>query len=150
MFVDPQSDAIFQVLWPLRPLAPIGYPISVVSRDLTTRDPVRVAAIYRNPQDVRTVIHLERSGIVLALLLLISVSGNFYQYYRGRTASWSINPAGGLSKSTTANTVRLRRSNLALNNLPMPIRSTLPLNTSSHSTRIDRPPALKTVSALSG
>ena len=38
--------------------------------------------IYRDPQDVRTVIHLARSGIVLALLLLVSVFGNFYQYYR--------------------------------------------------------------------
>ena len=31
---------------------------------------------------MRTVIHLARSGIVLTLLLLISVAGNFYQYYR--------------------------------------------------------------------
>ena len=44
----------------------------------TSRSPV----YYRDPQDVRTVIHLARSGIVLALLLLISVGGNFYQYYR--------------------------------------------------------------------
>ena len=44
----------------------------------TSRWPI----IYRDPQDVRTVIHLARSGIVLALLLLISVAGNFYQYYR--------------------------------------------------------------------
>ena len=33
-------------------------------------------------KDVRTVIHLARSGIVLTLLLLVSVAGNFYQYYR--------------------------------------------------------------------
>ena len=38
--------------------------------------------IYRDPQDVRTVIHLARSGIVLTLLLLVSIVGNFYQYYR--------------------------------------------------------------------
>ena len=44
--------------------------------------PSRSPVIYRDPQDVRTVIHLARSGIVLALLLLISVVGNFYQYYR--------------------------------------------------------------------
>ena len=42
----------------------------------------RSQVYYRDPQDVRTVIHLARSGIVLALLLLISVAGNFYQYYR--------------------------------------------------------------------
>src|SRR5262249_40566156 len=46
----------------------------------TKRDALRVSAIYRDPSDVRTVIHLARSGIVLTLLLLISVIGNFYQY----------------------------------------------------------------------
>src|SRR5215470_7802881 len=40
------------------------------------------SSIYRDPQDVRTVIQLARSGIVLSLLLLISIAGNFYQYYR--------------------------------------------------------------------
>ena len=44
----------------------------------SSRSPV----IYRDPQDVRTVIHLARSGIVLTLLLLVSIVGNFYQYYR--------------------------------------------------------------------
>ena len=39
-------------------------------------------SLYRDPQDVRTVIQLARSGIVLSLLLLISVAANFYQYYR--------------------------------------------------------------------
>ena len=39
-------------------------------------------SFYRDPQDVRTVIQLARSGIVLSLLLLISVAGNFYQYHR--------------------------------------------------------------------
>ncbi|SRR6266404_9788200 len=39
-------------------------------------------SLYRDPHDVRTVIQLARSGIVLALLLLISVTGNFYQYQR--------------------------------------------------------------------
>lgn len=39
-------------------------------------------SLYRDSQDVRTVIHLARSGIVLTLLLLISIAGNFYQYYR--------------------------------------------------------------------
>ena len=57
-------------------------PLAPVSTSKTKRDPVRVAAIYRDPQDVRTVIHLARSGIVLSLLLLTSVAGNFYQYYR--------------------------------------------------------------------
>ena len=57
-------------------------PTSPVSISKTKREPVRVSAIYRDPQDVHTVIHLARSGIVLALLLLISVAGNFYQYYR--------------------------------------------------------------------
>jgi hypothetical protein len=42
----------------------------------------RTYSLYRDPQDVRTVIQLARSGIVLSLLLLISVGGNFYQYYR--------------------------------------------------------------------
>jgi hypothetical protein len=58
---------------------PPGAPVSTYK---TKRDAVRVSAIYRDPQDVRTVIHLARSGIVLSLLLLISVSGNFYQYHR--------------------------------------------------------------------
>ena len=49
-------------------------------RDIST--PSRSPAIYRDPQDVRTVIHLARSGIVLTLLLLVSIIGNFYQYYR--------------------------------------------------------------------
>ena len=40
------------------------------------------ASIYRDPQDVRTVIQLARSGIVLSLLLLVSIAANFYQYYR--------------------------------------------------------------------
>jgi len=39
-------------------------------------------SLYRDPHDVRTVIQLARSGIVLSLLLLISVAGNFYQYHR--------------------------------------------------------------------
>src|SRR5512132_2037211 len=39
-------------------------------------------SLYRDPHDVRTVIQLARSGIVLSLLLLTSVAGNFYQYYR--------------------------------------------------------------------
>jgi hypothetical protein len=39
-------------------------------------------SLYRDPQDVRTVIQLARSGIVLSLLLLVSIAGNFYQYYR--------------------------------------------------------------------
>jgi len=39
-------------------------------------------SLYRDPQDVRTVIQLARSGIVLTLLLLASVAANFYQYYR--------------------------------------------------------------------
>jgi hypothetical protein len=39
-------------------------------------------SLYRDPQDVRTVIQLARSGIVLSLLLLISVAANFYQYQR--------------------------------------------------------------------
>ena len=46
------------------------------------RDVPRVSAIYRDPQDVCTVIQLARSGVILSLLLLISVTGNFYQYYR--------------------------------------------------------------------
>jgi hypothetical protein len=37
---------------------------------------------YRDPADVRTVINLTRSGLVLTLLLLASIIGNFYQYYR--------------------------------------------------------------------
>jgi len=39
-------------------------------------------SLYRDPYDVRTVIQLARIGIVLSLLLLISVGGNFYLYYR--------------------------------------------------------------------
>jgi len=42
----------------------------------------QTAALYRDPQDVLTVIQLARSGIVLSLLLLVSIGGNFYQYYR--------------------------------------------------------------------
>src|SRR6185295_4644852 len=53
---------------------------SLGSRDISTSS--RLPAIYRDPQDVRTVIHLARSGIVLTLLLLLSIIGNFYQYYR--------------------------------------------------------------------
>ena len=56
--------------------------IASVSSSATKREAVRLSAIYRDPQDVRTVIHLARSGIVLTLLLLISVVGNFYQYHR--------------------------------------------------------------------
>jgi len=47
-----------------------------------TTGPPRPQAIYRDPEDVRTIIQLARSGIVLALLLAVSVAGNFYQYYR--------------------------------------------------------------------
>src|SRR6266478_4692920 len=57
-------------------------PIATASNSSTTRDARRLSTIYRDPQDVRTVIHLARSGIVLSLLLLISVVGNFYQYHR--------------------------------------------------------------------
>lgn len=46
------------------------------------REVLRLSAIYRDPEDVRSVIHLARSGIVLTLLLLTSIAGNFYQYYR--------------------------------------------------------------------
>src|SRR5262249_17468748 len=42
----------------------------------------RTLSLYRDPQDVRTVIQLARTGIVLSLLLLASIAGNFYQYYR--------------------------------------------------------------------
>jgi hypothetical protein len=56
--------------------------IAPVSSSTTKREAVRLSAIYRDPQDVRTVIHLARSGIVLTLLLLTSIAGNFYQYYR--------------------------------------------------------------------
>jgi len=44
--------------------------------------PISPGAIYRDPQDVRTVLQLARCGLVLALLLAVSVAGNFYQYYR--------------------------------------------------------------------
>ncbi len=57
-------------------------PIATVSSSSTKRDARRFSTIYRDPQDVRTVINLARSGIVLTLLLLISIGGNFYQYYR--------------------------------------------------------------------
>jgi hypothetical protein len=40
------------------------------------------SSLYRDPRDVRTVIQLARSVIVLSLLLLISIAGNFYQYHR--------------------------------------------------------------------
>ena len=56
--------------------------IASASSSDTKRDAPRLSAIYRDPQDVRTVIHLARSGIVLTLLLLISIVGNVYQYYR--------------------------------------------------------------------
>jgi hypothetical protein len=56
--------------------------IPTVSSSSTKRDALRLASIYRDPQDVRTVIHLARSGIVLTLLLLTSIAGNFYQYHR--------------------------------------------------------------------
>jgi hypothetical protein len=56
--------------------------IAPVAASNSKRDALRVSAIYRDPQDVRTVIHLARSGIVLTLLLLVSVAANFYQYYR--------------------------------------------------------------------
>ena len=39
-------------------------------------------AIYRDPQDVRTIINLARCGLVLALLLLVSIGSNLYQYQR--------------------------------------------------------------------
>lgn len=64
-------------------------PATDVSAPYTPRSPTAVErpatvvrAIYRDPRDVRTVIHLARSGFVLALLLLVSVASNFYQYYR--------------------------------------------------------------------
>lgn len=56
--------------------------IATVSSSSTKSDALRLSSIYRDPQDVRSVIHLARSGIVLTLLLLISIGGNFYQYYR--------------------------------------------------------------------
>src|SRR5215470_6753713 len=56
----------------IRPIAAGGTPVS----------PTKPGAIYRDPQDVRTILQLARSGLVLALLLLISIAGNFYQYYR--------------------------------------------------------------------
>jgi hypothetical protein len=42
----------------------------------------KTLALYRDPQDVRTVIQLARCSLVLSLLLLVSIAGNFYQYYR--------------------------------------------------------------------
>src|SRR5258707_3211178 len=39
-------------------------------------------SLYRDPNDVRTVIQLARSGIVLSLLLVVSLACNFYQYHR--------------------------------------------------------------------
>jgi hypothetical protein len=47
-----------------------------------TAGPARQGAIYRDPQDVKTTLQLVRCGLVLALLLTVSVAGNFYQYYR--------------------------------------------------------------------
>ena len=41
-----------------------------------------LTAVYRDPQDIRTVLQLARSGLVLTLLLFASISANFYQYYR--------------------------------------------------------------------
>jgi hypothetical protein len=56
---------------------------SVSTSDPTVGDhATEPSSIYRDPQDVRTVIQLARSGIVLSLLLLASIAGNFYQYYR--------------------------------------------------------------------
>lgn len=56
--------------------------IASVSTYNSKRDAPRVSAIYRDPEDVSTVIQLARSGVVLSLLLLMSIAGNFYQYYR--------------------------------------------------------------------
>lgn len=42
----------------------------------------QTAVVYRDPADVRTLINLARCGLVLTLLLLASIVGNFYQYYR--------------------------------------------------------------------
>ena len=39
-------------------------------------------SLYRDPNDVRTVIQLARSGIILSLLLVVSLACNFYQYHR--------------------------------------------------------------------
>ena len=57
-------------------------PISSVTAENSDHNKPRLAAIYRDPEDVRTVIQLARSGAVLSLLLLTSIVGNFYQYYR--------------------------------------------------------------------
>jgi hypothetical protein len=40
--------------------------------------PVKPRAIYRDPQDVKTILQLARCGLVLALPLTVSVAGNFY------------------------------------------------------------------------
>ena len=56
--------------------------IAPVSASNKKGDVPRVTAIYRDPQDVPTVLQLARSGVVLSLLLISSVAGNFYQYYR--------------------------------------------------------------------
>ena len=42
--------------------------IATVSSSTTKREALRLATIYRDPQDVHTVIHLARSGIVLTPL----------------------------------------------------------------------------------
>jgi hypothetical protein len=75
---ETQEDFVFKEA----PLKGHHRDIASVAASNTIRDAPRVAAIYRDPQDVRTVIQLARSGLVLSLLLLTSVAGNFYQYYR--------------------------------------------------------------------
>ena len=87
--------------------------IAAVSSSTAKRDALRVSTIYRDPQDVRAVIQLARSGIVLTLLLLISVAGNFYQYYRRPDRIVVDKSSGALSRSMTATTARLRLSNSA-------------------------------------
>ena len=82
--VSPEGDALVLGEAPITPIDHGSPTLSTVSISLAKDAPRSVGpgAIYRDPHDVKTILQLARSGIVLALLLTVSVAANFHQYYR--------------------------------------------------------------------
>ncbi|MEK6303372.1 MAG: hypothetical protein AABO41_21900 [Acidobacteriota bacterium] len=124
--------------------------IATVSRSSTKRDALRLATIYRDPQDVRTVIHLARSGIVLTLLLLISIGGNFYQYYRRPDRIVVDKSSGRAVQINDRDYGETEAVQLGPEHLTDADKSTSLPSSFAPSIRSTRPPGLKTSSARSG
>ena len=126
-------------------------PLATGSASDAKSNSLRVSAIYRDPQDVRTVIQLARSGIVLTLLLLISVTGNFYQYYR-RPDRIVVDKSSGrvveINDRDYGETEAVEFGPERLTDADK--KYILPLNISARSTRSTQPPDPKTSSAPLG